>query len=136
VTGLPRDETIHPKISAIQEHLNIIDRYIRDGAFLPALRESYLAIIEMKPSDRPVELMEKIKLEIRKLTHATPGEQKRIYVSNEWAYIDHVTNLSDKLWESKYFNNNKYGASRSLKELRNMAGDKTVDESDLGDEEE
>ena len=133
---MPRDETIHPKISAIQEHLNIIDREIRLGDFLPALRELYLAIIEMKPMDRPTELMEQVQLEIRTLTRGTPGEQKRHYQQGEWKYIGYITKLSDQLWEKKYFNNNKYGNAMSLKDLRAMSGDKTPDESDLGDDEE
>lgn len=131
-----REEMIHPKISAIQEHLNIIDRLIRLGDYLPALKEMYLTTIEMKPSDRPKPLMAKIKQEILALTHATPGTQRRNYSDKEWDYIDYTTELSDTIWTAKYFDNNKYGNSRSLKELRQLVGDNRPVEGDEENDDE
>jgi hypothetical protein len=102
-------EIFAPKIQAIQDHLNRIAEYLRRNQSIPALREMVLCIYELDPPDQPRELLDKIIMELKRLSRHryASGRNKQLDLS-QWKYMDWLQQLHNAIWGSGYFDAKKW----------------------------
>ncbi|MCX6649987.1 MAG: hypothetical protein NTV61_11500 [Candidatus Bathyarchaeota archaeon] len=121
-------ETIHPKISAIQNHLNLTNALFRAGKYQEGVFEMRLTLLEIAPKDRDPEIVKELDRELSIFSKQYPSANRQRVLQRRKRYIQIAEAISDLLWTRKYFDNNRYGESRDLKDLREAAGD--AEESD------
>lgn len=128
------EPVIHPKIQALQKHLDNIDAYLRTSKFTEFLYEARLTLMEVSPNDRDPEIVKAVDRELYLfVTTRAPSINRQRGQNNQFYYIKLAERISDLLWTRKYFNADKYGESRDLKSLREATGET---EEETGEEED